>query len=234
MPQIAIIGLGRFGSTLAKALHQMGHNVLGIDKDQRLVEEHRGAITYPVRADVTVESVLRELGIPNYDMVVVAIGTDITANLMAVVLLLNLGVKEDRIIARAENQIHADTLRRMGIRRVVLPEQEMGARLAHTLFLPSLPDYISLTATYGVGLMRLPPGYADKTLREIGLGGSRDRYKLAVVALRRGRNVILSPHEDERLQEGDYLMLAGNDADLERLMSALAGEAAKALPRPLS
>ncbi|MSQ41183.1 MAG: TrkA family potassium uptake protein [Dehalococcoidia bacterium] len=233
MPQIAIIGLGRFGSTLAKALHQMGHNVLGIDKDQRLVEEHRGAVTYPVRADATSESVLRELGIPNYDMVVVAIGTDMTANLMAVVLLLNLGVKEDRIIARAENQIHADTLRRMGIWRVVLPEQEMGARLAHTLFLPSMPDYISLTATYGVGLMRPPPGYADKTLRELGLGGGRDKYKSTVIALRRGRNVILSPDEDERLQEGDYLMLAGNDADLERLMSAIAGEALKALPRPL-
>jgi trk system potassium uptake protein TrkA len=233
MAQIAIIGLGRFGSTLATALHQMGHNILGIDKDQRLVEEHRGTITYPVRADATLESVLRELGIPNYDIVVVAIGTDITANLMAVVLLLNLGVKEDRIIARSENRIHADTLRRMGIRRVVLPEQEMGARLAHTLFLPSMPDYVSLTPNYGVGLMKLPSSYVDKTLREVGLGGSRDRYRLAVLALRRGRNVVLSPDEDERLQEGDFLVLAGNDADLERLMSPLGSDAPKALPRPL-
>ena len=217
--QIAVIGLGRFGSTIARALHQMGHNVLAIDNDPRVVEEHRGNTTYPVQADATVEAVLRELDIQSYDIVVVAIGSDITANIMNIVLLLSLGVKEDRIVARAQNQLHSDTLQRLGIRHVVTPEQEMGTRLAHTLFHQELTEYISLTPSYGMGLMKLPQAFVNKTLREVGLGGARDRYRPAVLALRRGRNVILSPAEDDQLQDGDWLVMAGSDEELEKLVS---------------
>ena len=220
--QIAVIGLGRFGSTIAKTLYQMGHNVLAIDSDARLVEEHRGVTTYPVQADATVETVLRELGIQSYDIVVVAIGSDVTANIMAAVLLLSLGVKEDRLIVRAESELHADTLRRMGIHRVVSPEQEMGSRLAHTMFRQEMPEYLSLTPTYGVGLMKLPASFVNKSLKEVGLGGARDRYRPAVLALRRGRNVVLSPDEDDQLRDGDWLVMAGSDEQLEKLVGPVA------------
>jgi trk system potassium uptake protein TrkA len=221
--QIAVIGLGMFGSTIAKNLYQMGHNVLAIDSDARLVEEHRGVTTYPVQADATMETVLRELGIQNYDTVVVAIGTDVTANIMATVLLLSLGVNEKRLIVRAENELHADTLRRMGIGRVVSPEKEMGSRLAHTMFRQAMPDYLSITPSYGIGLMKLPASFINKSLKQIGLGGARDRYHAAVLALRRSRNVILSPDEDEQLQEGDWLVLAGSDEQLEKVEGLLSG-----------
>ena len=217
--QIAVIGLGRFGSTIARTLHQMGHNVLAIDEDSRVVEEHRGNTTYPVQADATIDTVLRELDIQSYDIVVVAIGSNITANIMSTVLLLSLGVEEERIVVQAQNQLHSDTLQRLGIRHVVTPEQETGIRLAHTLFHTEITEYISLTPNYGLGLMKLPPNLVNKTLRDVGLGGARDRYRMAVLALRRGRNVILSPDENEQLQEGDWLVIAGGDEELEKLVS---------------
>ena len=216
--QIAVIGLGRFGSRVARTLHQMGHNVLAIDSDPRIIEEHRGITTYPVQADATAESVLHDLGITEYDIIVVAISTNVTSNIMTTVLLLSLGVGESNIIARANNRLHADTLRRLGIEKIITPEEETGTRLAHTIFSQELREYIALTPNYGVGMLRSPDHWADKSLRELGFSGNRDRHHVVVLALRRDRNVILAPDEDERVIMGDWLLLAGTDEGLETVV----------------
>ena len=212
--QVAVIGLGRFGTAVATTLYQMGHDVLAIDTDERAVQEVAGQVTYPVKADATSEAVLRELGVPNFDAAVVAIGSDIQASVMATVLLRSLGVPY--IAACAQNAIHGKTLERVGAHRVVYPEQETGYRLAHTLFAPQVREYMELSGSFGISKVLLPKGWAHLTLKETGLAGPRDKYGLAVLAIRRGRDLIFLPSEEERLREGDLLVVAGPDDLLEK------------------
>ena len=119
--QIVIIGLGRFGSSVAYTLYQMGHDVLALDLDAARVQEAMGQVTYPVQGDATQEAVLKELGIPNFDMAVVAIGSNVEASIMSTVLLKSMGVPH--IVARAKSRLHGQTLERVGADVVVHPEQ---------------------------------------------------------------------------------------------------------------
>lgn len=213
--QIVVIGLGRFGSNMARTLYQMGHDVLAIDEDEEAVQEMMGQVTYPVTGDATSEAVLRELGVPNFDTAVVAIGSNIQASIMATVLLKTLGVSY--IVARANNELHGATLDRLGANRVVYPEQEMGVRLAHTLFHPNVMEYMELAPGYGISKSHLPDGMARRTLKESGLGSPRERNDLAIIAIRRGKEIILTPDEEEQLRPGDLIIVSGRDELLEKL-----------------
>ena len=213
--QAAVIGMGRFGVSLSRELYQMGFDVLAIDKDEQVVRDLTGQLSYIVRADSTSEAVLRELGIANFDLAVVAIGTDIQANIMTTLLLKTLGVKE--VIARSNNPLHGQTLERIGADKVVFPEQEAGLRLAHTLFNPDVQEYVAVTPNFGISKFKPPEHVIGQTLEEAGLGGTRDRYGIAVLAIRRGREPILFPAKDERIAPGDILFVAGKDELLDRV-----------------
>ena len=130
--QVAVIGLGRFGISTITTLYNLGHDVLAIDKDDERVQSVIGQVTYAISADCTNENALRELGVQDYDAAVVAIGTDIVSSVMSSVLLKTMGIK--MVMARARDSLHANTLRRVGVDRVVQPEEEMGTRLAHSFF----------------------------------------------------------------------------------------------------
>lgn len=199
----------------------MGFDVLAIDKDEQVVQDLTGQLTVIVRADSTNESVLRELGLASYDLVVVSIGNDIQANIMTTLLLKTLGVKE--VIARSNNPLHGETLERIGADKVVNPEQEAGIRLAHTLFNPDVMEYVAVTPNFGISKIRIPEHLVGHTLEEAGMGGTHDRYGVAVLAIRRGREPILFPAKDEELIRGDLLFVAGRDELLDRLRH---GEAA--------
>ena len=213
--QAAVIGMGRFGVSLAQELYKMGFDVLAIDKDEQVVQDLTGQLTYVVRADSTSEAVLRELGIASYDLAVVAIGTDIQANIMTTLLLKQLGVKE--VIARSNNPLHAQTLERIGADKVVEPEQDAGVRLAHSLFNPDILEYVAVTPDFGISKIRPPEHMIGQTLEAMGLGGTRDRYGIAVLAIRRGREPILFPAKDEEIAPGDILFVAGKDELLDRV-----------------
>ncbi len=213
--QAAVIGMGRFGVSLAQELYHMKFDVLALDKDEQVVQDLTGQLSYVVRADSTSEAVLRELGIANFDLAVVAIGTDIQANIMTTLLLKTLGVKE--VIARSNNPLHGQTLERIGADKVVYPEQDAGIRLAHTLFNPDVMEYLAITPDFGISKVRPPEHVVGHTLEEAGLGGTRDRYGIAVLAIRRGREPILFPAKDEEVVSGDVLFVAGKDDLLDRV-----------------
>ena len=215
--QIVVIGLGRFGSSAANALYEMGHDILAVDSDEVRVQDTLGKATYAVRGDATNEAVLRELGVPNFDVGVVAIGSAIEANIMATVLLKSLGIAH--VVARAKNKLHGQTLQRVGADRVVYPEQEMGLRTAHNLLNSNVLEYMEVGGNFGISKLRVGEVLSQRTLKEAGLTGARDRYGLAVLAIRRGQKVIHLPAEEERLQQGDVLVIASESDRIEKLFA---------------
>jgi trk system potassium uptake protein TrkA len=215
--QVVVIGLGRFGSGVARSLYNLGHDVLAMDVNEDRVQSMMGQVTYPVAGNATNEIVLKELGVPDYDAAVVAVGSDIPGSVMACVLLKTMEIPY--IVARATNELHGITLERIGVDKVIHPESEMGVRLAHNLFNPNLQEYLEMAPNFGLSRMKVPPQFVDKSLKELGFSSPRDKYGLAVLAIRRGKDVTLNPDIDDRLRSGDMLMLAGRDELLERLPS---------------
>ena len=212
--QVFVIGLGRFGSNVSRALYNLGHDVLAMDVSEDRVQIMMGQVTYPITGNASNETVLRELGVQDYDAAVVAIGSDIVSSVMTSVLLKDIGIPY--IVARAQNELHANTLERIGVNRVVHAESEAGVRLAHNLFNPNVQEYMELAPNFGISRLRIPEGYAGKTLRELGFSSPRDKYGLAVLAIRRGKDITLNPDSDDRLHVGDMLVLAGRDEMFER------------------
>jgi trk system potassium uptake protein TrkA len=215
--QVVVIGLGRFGSGVARSLYNLGHDVLAMDVNEDRVQNMMGQVTYPVSGNATNETVLKELGVPDYDAAVVAVGSDIPGSVMACVLLKTMDIPY--IVARATNELHGITLERIGVDKVIHPESEMGVRLAHNLFNPNLQEYLEMAPNFGLSRMKVPPQFVDKSLKELGFSSPRDKYGLAVLAIRRGKDVTLNPDIDDRLRSGDMLILAGRDELLERLPS---------------
>jgi trk system potassium uptake protein TrkA len=215
--QVVVIGLGRFGSGVARSLYNLGHDVLAMDVNDERVQSMMGQVTYPVSGNATNETVLKELGVPDYDAAVVAVGSDIPGSVMACVLLKTMDIPY--IVARATNELHGITLERIGVDKVIHPESEMGVRLAHNLFNPNLQEYLEMAPNFGLSRMKVPPQFVDKSLKELGFSSPRDKYGLAVLAIRRGKDVTLNPDIDDRLRSGDMLILAGRDELLERLPS---------------
>ncbi len=215
--QVVVIGLGRFGSNLATSLYNIGHDVLAMDTSEERVQSMMGRVTYPVTGNATNEVVLRELGITDYDAAVVAIGSDIVSSIMASVLLKTLGIPY--VVSRAQNEIHGNTLERIGVDKVIHAEAEMGMRLAHSLFNPNVQEYLELAPSFGLSRLKVPNRFDNMTLRELGFSGPRDRYGLVVLAIKRGNDITLNPDSDDRLQTGDLLVLAGSDELLEKLES---------------
>lgn len=215
--QVVVIGLGRFGSSVARTLYNLGHDVLALDTNEARVQSMMGQVTYPVTGDATNEAVLKELGVPDYDVAIVAIGSDIVSSIMASVLLKTLGVPY--VISRARNALHGNTLERIGVDRVVHAEAEMGVRLAHNLFNPHVQEYLELIPNFGISKVRVPRRFVNMSLKELGFSYPRDRQGLAVLAIQRGKDIILNPDTEERIQAGDLLVLAGKDELLDRLVT---------------
>ena len=224
-----VIGLGRFGVSLAQELYKLGFNVLGIDRDEQAAQVQAEHLSTVVRADSTSESALRELGIGGYDVAVVAIGTDIQSSILTTLLLKTLGVKE--VIARANNPLHGESLERIGADKVLDPEREAGVRLAHRLFNPDVQEYIGVTSDVGISSFKPPEHLIGRTLEEAGLGGTRDRYGITVMAIRRGREPILFPAKDEQIQAGDILFVAGTDDLLDKVSRGEPASSKKAASR---
>ena len=213
--QVVIVGLGRFGLSMARELYQAGHDVLAMDLNETKVQDALGEVTYAVRGDASSEALLKELGVQNFDVAVVAIGSDIQASILVTVLLKSMNIPF--IVARSTNQLHGDTLERIAADRVIYPEQETGRRLAHVEFHPGVMDYMDLTSNYGITKIRPPDHLVKKTLGEAGLSGPRDKYGIAVLAIRRGRECVLIPSREEEIKPGDILILAGNADQLGRM-----------------
>lgn len=214
--QVVVVGLGRFGSSVAQTLYNQGHDVLAIDLDEGRVQDITGGATHALVGDATNDAVLRELGIPDYDAAIVAIGANLVSSVMVSVMLKTLDVKY--IVARAKDQLHANTLQRLGVNKVVQVEAEMGARLAHSLFYPDVQEYMEIAPNYGISKIRVPSRFAELSIGELsGLNGGPRDAGLSVIAISRGKKITLKPTKNDKLRANDWLVLAGDDNLLDEL-----------------
>lgn len=208
--QFAIIGMGRFGSSVARTLYEMEYEVMGIDEDEERINENIHYVTHAVAADSTDERALREIGIRNFDVVVVAIGADIQASILTVLILKEMGVK--KIVAKAQNERHGQVLYKVGADRVVFPERDMGVRVAHNLISANVLDFIELAEDYSVAEVVVSPKLVGKTLRQLDI---RARYEVNVIAIKSDERFNIAPRPDEVIQYNDVLVVIGNNKHLK-------------------
>ena len=180
--QIAVIGLGRFGVSLATTLAAEGHDVLAIDKDEVIVQNVASQITHTVQADAVNETVLRELGIGDFDIAIVAIGSAIESSVLSTILLKKLGV--DYVIARANDELHGSILAKIGADSVVYAERQMGMRVAHGVTLTDVLDYMTITPSYGVVKYRIPPHLDGNSLSSLEIGRT-GKWEVAALLVQR-------------------------------------------------
>lgn len=212
MRQFAVIGLGRFGASLAKALAEAGHEVLGVDLLEERIRPLTNVLTHVVQADVTDEEVLRSLGIRNFDCCVVTISSNIQSSILATLMIKEQGVP--LVVAKARDDQHGKVLQKIGADRVVFPERDMGVRLAHNLMAGSVLDYIELSPDNSIAEVMATDRLVGKTLRQLDL---RARYGVNVMAIKRGSKINVSPKADDVISEGDVLVVIGPNESIRRL-----------------
>lgn len=206
---MAVIGLGRFGSALAIEMVNSGHQVLGIDTDEKLVQAMAGSLTHVVTANTTDEETLRELGIKDMDSAVVAIGADIESSILTTSLLLQLGVKQ--VWAKANSTAHGRILEQLGAHHVIFPEKEMGRRVAHMVSGESL-DYVHIDEDYVMVKVEAPSQFADQSLADLKI---RSTYGVTVVAVSHGDSNYVPAFPETVLKSGDLIVVAGRKKPLD-------------------
>lgn len=208
----AVIGLGRFGASMAKVLTEMGQYVLAIDSSEQKVEALAPTVHNVVRADSTDPAALRALRIHEFDTVIVAIGDNVEASVITVLNCRDLGVKH--LVAKAQDDAHGRVLERLGVDRVVYPQRDMGARVASNISAGGIIDFVRLSEKYGMAELDPPDSLVGKSLLELDLP---KRYGLNVMAIKRGKRVIVSPRAEERITQEDLLVVIGDAQGISRL-----------------
>lgn len=213
--QFLVIGLGRFGAALAGTLYSLGHEVVAVDLAEARVEEVMHQVTHAAILDASDEAALRKLGIGNFDVVIVAIGKNLEANILATVAAKSLGAK--RVISRANYELAARVLDKVGADEVLRPEYEMGVRLAKQLATPSLIDAFSLGEEYGVMEIGVGSRLAGR-LKDLRLP---NRFGVQVIAVNREGKLYVNPGADFDLQLGDKIVLVGSNQEIENFRTHL-------------
>ena len=209
---VAVIGLGRFGSSLALELVRCGHQVLGIDNDDKIVQSLAGELTHVVTANTTDEDTLKELGLADLDCAVVAIGADLEASILTTSLLLQIGVKQ--LWVKANSTAHGRILEQIGAHHVIFPEYEMGRRVAHMVTGESL-DYVQIDEDFVMVKSICPESFDGQTLAELKI---RSNYEVTVVAVNSGDGVYAPAFPETKLSAGDLLVVAGRKQPLDEFV----------------
>ncbi|WP_203362169.1 TrkA family potassium uptake protein [Bacillus sp. REN10] len=209
--EFVVIGLGRFGGSICRALSEQGMEVMAIDVDEDRVNEFASIASHAVVADTTDESVLKSLGIRNFDHVIVAIGDDIQSSILTTLILKEIGVK--RITAKAQNDYHEKVLRKIGADQVVHPERDMGRRIANNMISNNVLDYLELSDEHSIVEIVANELLAGNSIIDLDI---RARYGINIVAIKRGKEVMVSPQPAEPIQKDDILIVIGADSDISR------------------
>lgn len=207
----AVIGLGRFGGSICRTLANQGIEVLAIDKNEERVNEFSMIASHAVVGDSTDETVLKSIGIRNFDHVIVAIGDDIQSSILTTLILKELGVHI--VTAKAQNDYHEKVLRKIGADRVVHPERDMGERIANNMASNSVLDYLELSAEHSIVEIVANGKIGGNTIIDLDI---RKKYGLNIVAIKRGEELIVSPQAKEIIRHNDILIVIGNDNDINR------------------
>ncbi|MBB6215901.1 trk system potassium uptake protein TrkA [Anaerosolibacter carboniphilus] len=212
MRQFIVIGCGRFGSSVAKTLYEAGYDVLAIDKNEDAIQEISDFVTHAVQVDATDETSIKSLGIRNFDVAIVAIGSDIQSSILVTLMAKELGVKF--VVAKALNELQAKVLYKIGADRVVFPERDMGIRVAHNLMSANILDNIELASNYSILEIAAMKEWEGKNLKELNL---RKKYGIHVLIIKRGEVLNSAPNPSDIIQKGDVLVVIGYKEELQKL-----------------
>ena len=211
--QFVVIGLGRFGTSVARTLSSLGHDVLALDKNEHTVHDIMNDVTQAVQADGREEETLRALGVRNLDVAVVAMGDDLEANILITLMLKEMGIPY--VVAKAQSVQHGKVLEKIGADKIVYPEQDMGIRLANNLNRTNVMDFIELSLDYSIFEIIAPSQFVNKS---IGILNLRAVYKINVLAIKRGIDqIIIAPGANTVVEEKDILVIVCNKKALSRL-----------------
>lgn len=210
--QFAVLGLGRFGQSIVMTLIENGCDVLCCDKNIEAVKEVSKYANHVIQIDVTDEHALNSVGLNNFDVVVVAIGNNMEAGIMATLIAKEMGV--ELVIAKAKNLIQKSILEKVGADRVVLPEKDMGVRIATNLITTNVIDFINLSDKFGIAEIAPKPEWIGKSLQKSNIRASSG---LNIVAIKRDNKVIVSPKAEEIIFANDVVVAIGENSDIQRL-----------------
>ncbi|MGH2598712.1 MAG: potassium channel family protein [Dehalococcoidia bacterium] len=210
--QIVVVGLGRFGTAVAETLVAVGHEVLALDISARRVQEVGDHVTHAAQADGTDPETLRELGVADFDVGVVGVSSQLERSILITLQLKRLGVPY--VVAKAQTELHGEVLEKVGADRVVYPEREMGDRLAHSITVPNVLDYLPIGDDYGISKLKPPSSFVGRTVRDLALP---DRHGITLLLIERPSQVVINPGPEERIRAQDLLVLAGPDDAMEQL-----------------
>ncbi|HOJ09258.1 MAG TPA: TrkA family potassium uptake protein [Clostridiales bacterium] len=213
MKSYLVLGLGRFGESLAKTLSKHGHDILAVDKNEDIVQQFSSEVTHAIVAESSNEEFLKSVGIKNFDAVIVAIG-DIQSSILTTVLLKELGAKY--VLAKASNELHAKVLYKVGVDKVVFPEKDMGIRAANSILYRNIIDVMELFPEYSIMEITVPSTWIGKTIRDLSV---RSKFGVNIIALRKIQNLNVLPNADAKFDEGDILVVMGKNSDLKALQN---------------
>lgn len=212
MKSYVVIGLGRFGTGLARNLCQLGAEVLAIDIRGDLVQQIANDVTHAVVGDGQDKEVLRALGVRNFDCAIVAIGDNLAASVLTVMNLKELEVPY--LVCKAHDETYSRVLEKLGVDRVVIPELDQAQRLARILHSHNVLDYIELSTDYGILEIPAPKSWIGKSLRELNV---RAKLDINIIAVKNGEKTSVSPSADYRICSGDVLAVLGDTVALEAM-----------------
>ncbi|MGM0875420.1 MAG: potassium channel family protein [Bacillota bacterium] len=207
--QFAVFGLGRFGGSLVKEFHELGIEVLAIDKSEEKVQKYSAYATHAVRANAMDETILKQLGVRNVDHAFVSFGDDIEASILTSLLLKELEIPQ--VWAKAQNDYHQKVLDKIGVNRVIHPERDMAKRIAHHIISEKMIDYIELSREYSMVEVVATKKLNNKTLLDLDI---RSKFGCNIVGIQRGEDICVSPGADEKIALGDVLLIIGKNKDI--------------------
>jgi trk system potassium uptake protein TrkA len=210
--QFVVIGCGRFGSSVALKLTELGAEVMVVDSSEERIQNIADNVTHAVQADATDENSIKALGINNFDVAIITIGSNIQSSILITLMVKELGVKH--IIAKAQTDLHAKVLYRIGADRVVFPEREMGTRIAKNLVSANILDYIELAPDYSIVEVVAVDQWIGRNLMDLNM---RANYGINVMAIKQGTDIDIAVYAETVIKEGDVLVVIGHNDDLKKI-----------------
>jgi len=210
--EFVVLGLGRFGKSVATTLAEGGCEVLVVDVDENIINEIADQVTYAVKADATDADTLKTLGISNFDGAIIGMGENLEASVMATILVKELGIPY--VLTKAHSELHARILKKVGADMVVFPEKETGIRIANNLMSDNFFDAIELSSTFSLMDIEALDIWIGKSLRDLKL---RTTLKINVIGIRKKENLNINPAADDAIEKGDVLVIIGNNETLNKL-----------------
>lgn len=211
MKNVLLVGLGRFGRHIALKMNELRHQVMAVDKSEERVEALLPYVTNAQIGDSTNEEFLKSLGVRNFDLCIVTIGSDFQSSLETTSLLKELGAKF--VVSRASRDIHAKFLLHNGADKVVYPERQLARWTAIRYTADHISDYVEIDEEYGIFEVEVPKNWHEKTIRELDI---RNRYNINILGIRRDGKISMNLAPDIRLQPEDAIMALGKFADVHK------------------